>query len=128
DEAGRSRGYASRRKETEQVRTFWEEERNPITGRVAGAAQNKVTEAKCENADVSGAVSYALKDGVDKQIEKRLRAKSDAQVLVDRYKTTFGQANAAIVQKLADDVAAASYIVNVGLVEDRNRLTRLLAE
>jgi hypothetical protein len=128
DEAGRSRGYASRRQETEQVRTFWEEERNPITGRVAGAAQNKVVESKCENTDVSGTVAYSLKDGVDKQIEKRLRAKNEAQILLDRYKTTLGQGNAVVAQKLADDVAAASYVVNVGLVDDRNRLTRLLAE
>jgi len=128
DESGRSQGFAARRGENENARTFWDEERQPITGRVAGAAQNKVSESKCENTDVGGAVAYSLKDGVDKQLEKRLRAKNEAQVVVERYKLSLGQANAAVAQKLADDVAEASYIVNVALPNEKLRLTKLLAD
>ena len=128
DEAGKSRAFAARREENEAARGFWEDERGPITGRVAGAAQNKVVESKCENTDVTGTVAYSLKDGVDKQLEKRLRARNEAQLIVERYKVQLGQANAAVAQKIADDVATSSYIVNLALVDDRNRLTRLLAE
>jgi hypothetical protein len=128
DEAGRSQAFVARRADTRTVRQFWDEERPTITGRVAGAAQQKVSDAKCENADVGGAVAYSLKDGVDKQLEKRLRAKNEGQLLLERYKTSIGQPNAGVMQKLADDVAQASYLVNVALEEDRNRVTRLMAD
>lgn len=128
DEAGRGESFAEARAEARVVRAFINEERGPVSSRVSGAAQQKLSEAKCENVEVSGVISYALKDGVDKQLDKRLRAHNEAQLLIERHKATFGQANVTVLQKLADDVALASYLVNVALPEDRSTLQRRVDE
>ena len=129
DAAGRSEAYVSRRRDDDTIRAFWDDERGPIVGRAAGAAKGVVGEAKCEgNPDPSAQVAYAVKDGIDKALEKKDRQSNDAQVLVDRYKVALGQGNYVAAQKLADDVALSSYLAYVALVSDENRITALLAE
>jgi hypothetical protein len=128
DEAGRGEGFAEANDEARGLRSFWDEERGPITGRVTFAAQKQVTDAKCTQADVSGPIAYALKDGVDKQLEKWLRARNEAQRTIERSKGSLGASNVLAAQKLADDIALASYLVNIALVLERNRIDRLLSE
>jgi len=129
DAAGRSEAYVSRRRDDDAIRAFWDDERGPIAGRAAGAAKTVVGEAKCEGSpDPSAQVAYAVKDGVDRALEKKDRQSNDAQVLVERYKASLGQGNYAAAQKLADDVALSSYLAYVALVDDENRVTALLAE
>jgi hypothetical protein len=129
DEAGRSRAYASAFDEGRRLRTFWEEERNALTSRVSGAAQKQVTEAGCaQQPDLGGSVSYALKDGIDRQLAKRLRAQSEAHRTIELNKSALGAGNVAAVQQLADDIALSSYLVNVALVRERDRVSELLSE
>jgi hypothetical protein len=128
DEVGRGEAFAAANDEARGLHSFWDEERGPITARVNGAAQKQLTEAKCTEADVSGPIAYALKDGVDKQLEKWLRAHNEAQRTIERHKGELGAANVSAVQKLADDIALASYFVNIALVLERNRIDRLLSE
>ncbi len=128
DQAGRGEAFAAAHADASASRQFWDEERGPITSRVSGAAQKQVTEAGCTKAEVGGAISYALKDGVDKQLEKRLRARNEAQRTIERNKNALGQANVAAAQKLADDVAMTSFLVNSELVFERDRLRVLLDE
>lgn len=129
DEAGESEGYANARAQERAVRDFFEEERGPLGSRIHNAVQQKATEAKCESTDqLTSSVSYALREGVDKQLERRLRSQSEAHLLIERNKTSLGQANVAVLQKLADDVTVNSYLVNNALIEDQNRIARMLAE
>lgn len=128
DAAGRGEGFAAANDEARGVREFWDEERGRVAGRVVGAAQKQLTEANCTQADVGGAIGYALKDGVDKQLEKRLRAQNEAQRTIELNKNALGSANLNTVQKLADDIALTSYLVNIALILDRNRIDRLLSE
>jgi hypothetical protein len=128
DDAGRGEAFATANDQARGVRDFWEEERGRITGRANSAAQKQLTEANCKETDISPAIGYALKDGVDKQLEKRLRAENEAQRTIERNRNAIGAANLAAVQKLADDIAMASYLVNIALVLDRNRVDRLLYE
>lgn len=129
DAAGRGEAFASAHADEAALRDFWEDERAPLSGRVSGAAQKQVTEAGCTTpVEVGGAVSYALKEGVDRQLEKRLRAHNEAHRTIERNKVALGQGNVSVVQKLADDVAMASYLVNSALVEDRDRVQRMMAE
>lgn len=127
DASGKSAGYAEAEQEWAAVKRFFTEEQATIGGKVAGNAQYAAKQAGC-TADVGGPAAFALKDAVDKQLEKRVRARNDAFVVLDRYGTSLGKENTAVLEKLADDVALASYIVNVDLVEQRERLRSRLSE
>jgi hypothetical protein len=128
DEAGKSEALAKAREADRAVRAFWEEERGPIGSRVNNAVQQKAVEAKCENTDLTGTVPYALREGVDKQLERRLRSQNEAHLLIDRNKGTLGQANTQALQKLVDDVSLNSYLVNIALIQDSNHISKMLSE
>ncbi len=130
DEAGRSAAYVDARHDFEDTRDFFTQEREEITRKVAGSAQyviKKKESSQCD-VDVSGAVSSSLKDAVDKQLEKRLRAHNDAHLLIDRYRESMGKANAAALEKQADDISSASYSTFIRSIELKVRATRLLDE
>jgi hypothetical protein len=127
DAAGRSASFVAAQREARAFRTFWEEERGPISARVTAAAQKQVTEGGCD-VEVGGATSYALKEGFDKQLEKRVREHNDAQQLLEQHRNTLGAGGLAELQRLADDIAYDSYLVNVALIDDKNEIERMLSE
>ena len=129
DEAGRSASYVEARRDYEATHSFFTEEREEITRRIAGSAQSVIKKKDCDgDVDVSGAVSSSFKDGVEKQLDKRLRAHSDASTLIERYRESLGKANAAALEKQADDISAASYATFIRATELKARATALLQE
>lgn len=131
DQAGRSEAFARTTAEARALGAFWEEERGPIAARANAAAQKQLTEANCGacgQADLNGPIAYALTNGVEKQLEKRLRACNEAHRTIEHNKDALGTGNLAIAQKLADDVAFASHRVHVALPEARDRIDTLLDE
>jgi hypothetical protein len=130
DEAGRSGAYVDARRDVDQTRDFFTEEKDEITRKVAGSAQYALKKKECGSCevDVGPAVASSLREAVDKQLDKRLRAHNDAQLLVERYRDSLGKANATALEKQADDISAASYATFIRSVELKVRATRLLDE
>lgn len=127
DEAGKSSDFADEAAQATAVKDFWDAEKNEINGRVVGGANAKLKESGCTG-EVGGTIAYSLNEGITKQLQKRLRARNEAFVVIERYKTSLGPQNAASLEKLADDVSEASYDVHVLMVLQRNRLERLVAD
>ena len=78
--------------------------------------------------DVSGATSYALREGFDRQLEKRVREHNEAQHVIAREHTALGAAGTKEMEELADEIAYASYLVYVGLVDDKDQIEGMLSE
>jgi hypothetical protein len=127
DEAGRSYAYVDRLREIHDAKTFFDDEKDEITRKVSGSAQY-VTKQKGCDVDVSGAVAHALKESVDKQLEKRLHEASEAHRLIDRYREELGKENAAALERQADEISYAAYLAHVAIVEQKVRLRRMIEE
>lgn len=127
DQAGKSTAYVERMRRIEGAFEFFATEKDEITRKASGSAQFLVKKKGCD-VEVSGAVSGALKDSVDKQLEKELRDANEAQRVVDRYRTALGKENAAALEQQADTLSRASYLVHIQLVEDKLRVDRMLTE
>lgn len=127
DEAGKSTDFADGEAEAAAVRAFWDSEKNDLNARVVGGTNAKLKEAGC-TAEVGGSIAWALNEGVNKELQKRLRSRNEAFVVIERYKTALGPQNTAALEKLADDVSEASYDVHVLLTSQRNRLKQLAAD
>jgi hypothetical protein len=126
DEAGKSADFADAANDATAIKSFWDAEKGDITGRVSGSPQ--VKEAGCGSEGASGAISYALNEAFNKRLQKRLRARNDAFVVLERNRTALGPQNVAPLEKLADDVAEASYDVHVLMLLERTRLQRLVSD
>lgn len=125
DDAGKSADFADAANDATAIKNFWDAEKGEITGRVAGSPQ--VKESGCSSEAGNNAIAYALNEAINKRIQKRLRARNDAFVLIERNRVSLG-ANAATLEKLADDVSEASYDVHVLMLLQRQRLQRLVAD
>ena len=124
DASGKSWAYVEERREDERARSFFASEQKDISGRVAGAVQYADKGCKTD----SGVVGGALKEAVSKSVEKRLRRSNEAHSIIERQRTSLGKENAATLEKQADEIAETSHAVHVDLVEERERLTRLLGD
>ena len=127
DESGRSYGYVERAHELEGVNGFFDAEGNDIGNRVAGSANYAAKQKSCD-ANVGGAAAGALKPAVGKSVEKRMRDRNEAHGIIERAKSSLPKPDVAVLEKLADDVARASYLANVAMVEHKNRIRRMADE
>ena len=127
DQAGKSADFAGAHGDADAVKAFWDSEKDAINGRVVGSAQHTLKEANC-TADVAGGLVYAMNEGMNKQLQKRLRARNEAFTVLERYKGSLGPENVAKLEKLADDVSQASYDVHVLMIVQRERLRRFVGD
>jgi hypothetical protein len=127
DEDGRSYAYVDRLRRVQDAAAFFDAEKDEINRKVAGSVAYTAKKKGCDEA-IAGAAPPALKDAVEKQLEKELHDASEAQQLVDRYRVELGKENAAALEKQADDLGRASYLVHIAIVEDKLRITRMVLE
>ncbi len=127
DEDGRGAQFAERSKRAEAVATFFEAERDDINRKVAGAVVFGAKKGGC-GPDVANGIGPALKDAVEKSIEKELDEASEAHLIIERYRVQLGKENAAELERQAHVVSRTSYLVHIELVEDKVKVQRLLQD
>ena len=128
DEAGRSQRLRGELAEQRAVERFWAEERGPIAARVTAAAQKQLSEGGCKEIDPQPAIAPALRDGVERQLERRARAANEAHRTIDQHKARLSASSLSAVQRLADEIALSSQYAHVVLVEDLRELDRAIGE
>jgi hypothetical protein len=126
-EDGRSYAYVERLRRVEAAGLFFETEKDEINKKVVGSVGYVAKKKACDES-VAGAAAPALKEAVEKQLEKELHDASEAQQLIERYRGELGKENAAVLEKQADAVSRASYLVYIEIVEDKLRIVRMVAE
>ncbi|MCC6557514.1 MAG: hypothetical protein IT372_31570 [Polyangiaceae bacterium] len=127
DAAGRSYDYVERVREVHGASGFFSEGKDEITKKVAGAAQYAARQKGCD-VDVSGAAAHALKESVERELERYLRERNEAHRSIERYRASLGKENAAALEKQADSISLASYLVHIDLVERKVRMRRVIEE
>jgi uncharacterized protein YoxC len=129
DADGRGYGYAARAEETRIVGRFFEEEKEGITRRVNGAVKNAAEKAECQcELDTYGKVSYALKDAVERSIEERAKATSEAYAVIEKNEKSLGSKNAEVLEDQAAAISFAAYVVFVEMPTLYNEVARRLDE
>lgn len=129
DADGRRDSFVRARQSDRAFRSFWDEERGALTARTASAVQKQQTDAgNCADFDAQPAIQRSLREGFDRQLEKRLRAESEAQRLLEQYKSHFTPGTWQALQRLAAEISLDSYLVYIAMVDDTTALTRLRDE
>jgi DNA repair exonuclease SbcCD ATPase subunit len=128
DAAGRSSEYVAAVREGRTVAGFFKDEKEPISKKVAGAAQYAATQKGCEGVEVYGPASTALEKGVEKRLEERLREHNQAQSYIDENQEALGKKNLEKLRDQADEISYASYVVYIAAVEIKVRLKQWVEE
>ena len=114
---------------TRAVRAFFEREKEDLVRRINGGVQSAKEKAECAcELDTYGAVSYALKDGVDKRLEKSLQSAGEAAQLIDENEKALGRKNVDRVSAQADAIAWTAHVVFVSLPMLYEDMSRMLGE
>ncbi|HEX5657612.1 MAG TPA: hypothetical protein VFX59_10480 [Polyangiales bacterium] len=128
NEAGTSESYARAYGSERDVAQLWDEERGPLAARTSAAAQKLLADGNCADKDLGPAVQGSLRDGLDKPLERRLRATNEAQRTLELHKARLAPGTLPAWQRAADEIALASHYAYVVLAEDTDRLQHLLDE
>ncbi|MES1178274.1 MAG: hypothetical protein ABUL62_28390 [Myxococcales bacterium] len=127
DAAGKSASYAREMDEQSHVSRFFTEEKEPLNQKVGGAAQYAAKQKEC-TVDVASPAIGALDKGVDKALEDRLRDHSESQRYIEDHQDALGKPNLEKLQKQADDITLASYLVHVRVKQLKLELSGLADE
>ncbi|HEY4104019.1 MAG TPA: hypothetical protein VGM44_09010 [Polyangiaceae bacterium] len=125
DAAGKSAAYAQQARENQDVSRFFTDEKDTLNQKVGGAAQYAAKQKEC-SADVASPAIGALDHGVDKALEERLRGHDEAHRYIEDHQDALGKPNLEKLQKQADDISLASYLVHVRVKELKLELQRMV--
>jgi hypothetical protein len=128
DTAGRGWDYAAGMSEEQAVRDFYDEEKKPLVQKVGGAVDYAAKEKKIEDFEVYGPVAGGLERGVNQQLEERLRDRNVAQRTIEDNQDAVGKANVEKLEKQADKIALASYLVNVRMPQAKRDIDAALGD
>lgn len=127
DEAGKGADYAAGMGEGQAVRTFYTEERDTLRQKVGGSAEHAAKEKQCD-VELYGPIGGALDRSVEQQLEERLHQRSAAHRYIEDNEDALGKPNVEKLEKQADQIALASYLVNVRLPQTKREIDARLAD
>jgi hypothetical protein len=127
DEAGKGADYAAGMGESQAVRTFYTEERDTLRQKVGGSAEHAAKEKNCE-VELYGPIGGALDRSVEQGLEDRLHQRSAAHRAIEDNEDAIGKPNVEKLEKQADQIALASYIVHVRLPSTKREIDARLAD
>jgi len=131
DAAGKSQGYASNAEEAEQVQRFAREEKDKLAQQTSGAVRYTLTEkqASTELIDVGGsAAARGQERAIEKQLEERSHEANPAHRFIADNEEGLGKSNLETLEKQADEIAKASYITHIALIEEKKRLETMVRD
>lgn len=131
DETGRSAAYADQALEAETVSRFWDEEKQPLHQKIAGAVSYAGKQKDCSKEcgdDLGGVAAGASDRAVEKQLEERAARVGELHRFVEDHEDELGKTNADAAEKQAVGIAQLSHIVHVRLELYRRELQGLLAD
>jgi hypothetical protein len=127
DQEGRSASYADGALEAESVKRFLEEEKEPLRQKVAGGVNYAAKQKNCAE-DLGGAAIVSMERGIDKQLEERMRAHSEAHRFIEDHQDEIGKPNVELVEKHAERITRTSHLAFVRLELYRRELETVLAD
>ncbi len=127
DAAGKSGAYAQEMDEQRHVARFFSEEKETLNQKVGGAAQFAAKQKEC-TVDVASPAVGALDRGVDKALADRLHDHNEAHRYIEDHQDTLAKSNLEKLQKQADEIALASFLVHVRVKQIKRELARLVDE
>lgn len=131
DAEGRSGAYANQALEAQTVSRFWDEEKQPlhqkIAGAVAYAGKQKSCVKECSD-DLGGVAAGASDRAVEKQLEERQQRLGEVHRFVEDHEEQLTKPNADAAEKQANTIALLSHISHVRLELYRRELSASLAE
>jgi hypothetical protein len=127
DAAGAGADFAAGMGETQTVRTFYAEERDVLRQKVGGSAEHAAKEKNCD-AELYGPIGGALDRSVEQQLEERRRGRSAAHRAIEDNQDALGKPNVEKLEKQADSIALASYLVHVRLPQTKREIEQRLAD
>lgn len=127
--SGKSGNYVERQRENRAFSRMMEENDGEIGKAVMASVHGAAQHDNCPNpGNVAGGAKAGLKRGVDKRTETRLRDANEGHRVIERNQDALGKKNVPALETQADEIAEASYIANVELVELQYELERLIEE
>jgi hypothetical protein len=127
DASGKGADFAAGMAEGHAVRTFYSEERDVLRQKVGGSAEHAAKEKNCE-VELYGAIGGALDRSVEQQLERRVRERSAAHRALEDHEEALGKANVSKLEKQADSIALASYLVHVRLPMTKREIDARLTD
>src|SRR5262249_15829667 len=130
DTDGRSRPYVERLRQVEATYAFFarQDAAKPEAPAEPEPPPPEPKGKKAPGAAPAPEPAAPSQQPVDTMRKCAVRERSEAQRTIERFKGVFGAERVPILQKQADAVSYASYLVTIGLVESKVRLRTMLAE
>ncbi|MDX2055064.1 MAG: hypothetical protein SFV15_21865 [Polyangiaceae bacterium] len=127
DEEGKSQSFVDAYADRQEVEGFFEQEGKTIKQKVGGAAQFAAKEKNCD-VELYGPTAHALDKSVEKQLQDRAEAKSEAVQYIEDNSDRLLEKNVEKLKVQVGKIAEVSYLTHVAVRQTSRDLQVLLAE